>query len=145
MNEILLKTCDRSLTDQRTAFLIIADIVARKMNVRNETVLQSLSTREKIANTALVKGVAIPHIILDRNFSPWLLICKSNTLISDWNCLDNSKVNKLICLIVPQVVKKSNSGFREIIAIMNKLADDTVIAEINAAENAAEIAQILKR
>ena len=145
MNEILLKTCDRSLTDQRTAFLIIADIVARKMNVRNETVLQSLSTREKIANTALVKGVAIPHIILDRNFSHWLLICKSNTLISDWNCLDNSKVNKLICLIVPQVVKKSSSGFREIIAIMNKLADDTVIAEINAAENAAEIAQILKR
>ena len=48
MNEILLKTCDRSLTDQKTAFLIIADIVARKMNVRNETVLQSLSTREKI-------------------------------------------------------------------------------------------------
>ena len=66
-------------------------------------------------------------------------------MISDWNCLDNSKVNKLICLIVPQVVKKSSSGFREIIAIMNKLADDTVIAEINAAENAAEIAQILKR
>ena len=145
MNEILLKTCDRSLTDQRTAFLIIADIVARKMNVRNETVLQSLSTREKIANTALVKGVAIPHIILDRNFSPWLLIFKSNTLISDWNCLDNSKVNKLICLIVPRVVKKSSSGFREIIDIMNKLADDTVITKINEAENAAEIAQILKR
>ena len=145
MTEILLKTCDRNLTDQRIAFQVIAGIVARKMNVRKETVLQSLSTREKIANTALVKGVAIPHIILDRNFSPWLLIFKSNTLISDWNCLDNSKVNKLICLIVPRVVKKSSSGFREIIDIMNKLADDTVITKINEAENAAEIAQILKR
>ncbi|WP_294602929.1 PTS sugar transporter subunit IIA [uncultured Lactobacillus sp.] len=145
MTEILLKTCDRDLTNQRIAFQVIAGIVACKMNVRKETVLQSLSTREKIANTALVKGVAIPHIILDRNFSPWLLIFKSNTLISDWNCLDNSKVNKLICLIVPRVVKKSSSGFREIIAIMNKLADDTVITKINEAENAAEIAQILKR
>ena len=120
-------------------------MVSRKMNVSKVAVFKSLLTREKAANTALVKGVAIPHIILNYNFSPWLLISKSNTLISDWDCLDNSKVNKLICLVVPQVVKKSSISFKGVIDIMTKLADDAVIKEINKAKNAAEIVQILKR
>ena len=145
MNEILLESFDMNVTNQNEAFQIIATMVGRKMNVSKVAVFKSLLTREKAANTALVKGVAIPHIILNYNFSPWLLISKSNTLISDWDCLDNSKVNKLICLVVPQVVKKSSISFKGVIDIMTKLADDTVIKEINKAKNAAEIAQILKR
>lgn len=145
MNEILLESFDMNVTNQNEAFQIIATMVSRKMNVSKVAVFKSLLTREKAANTALVKGVAIPHIILNYNFSPWLLISKSNTLISDWDCLDNSKVNKLICLVVPQVVKKSSISFKGVIDIMTKLADDTVIKEINKAKNAAEIVQILKR
>jgi len=145
MNEILLESFDMNVTNQNEAFQIIATMVGRKMNVSKVAVFKSLLTREKAANTALVKGVAIPHIILNYNFSPWLLISKSNTLISDWDCLDNSKVNKLICLVVPQVVKKSSISFKGVIDIMTKLADDTVIKEINKAKNAAEIVQILKR
>ena len=139
MNEILLESFDMNVTNQNEAFQIIATMVGRKMNVSKVAVFKSLLTREKAANTALVKGVAIPHIILNYNFSPWLLISKSNTLISDWDCLDNSKVNKLICLVVPQVVKKSSISFKGVIDIMTKLADDTVIKEINKAKNAAEI------
>lgn len=145
MNEILLESFDMNVTNQNEAFQIIATMVGRKMNVSKVAVFKSLLTREKAANTALVKGVAIPHIILNYNFSPWLLISKSNTLISDWDCLDNSKVNKLICLVVPQVVKKSSISFKGVIDIMTKLADDAVIKEINKAKNAAEIVQILKR
>ena len=145
MNEILLESFDMNVTNQNEAFQIIATIIGRKMNVSKVAVFKSLLTREKAANTALVKGVAIPHIILNYNFSPWLLISKSNTLISDWDCLDNSKVNKLICLVVPQVVKKSSISFKGVIDIMTKLADDAVIKEINKAKNAAEIVQILKR
>ncbi|MBH9985710.1 PTS sugar transporter subunit IIA [Lactobacillus sp. M0390] len=145
MNEILLESFDMNVTNQNEAFQIIATMVSRKMNVSKVAVFKSLLTREKAANTALVKGVAIPHIILNYNFSPWLLISKSNTLISDWDCLDNSKVNKLICLVVPQVVKKSSISFKGVIDIMTKLADDAVIKEINKAKNAAEIVQILKR
>ena len=144
MNEILLESFDMNVTNQNEAFQIIATMVSRKMNVSKVAVFKSLLTREKAANTALVKGVAIPHIILNYNFSPWLLISKSNTLISDWDCLDNSKVNKLICLVVPQVVKKSSISFKGVIDIMTKLADDAVIKEINKAKNAAEIVQILK-
>lgn len=145
MNEILLESFDMNVTNQNEAFQIIATMVGRKMNVSKVAVFKSLLTREKAANTALVKGVAIPHIILNYNFSPWLLISKSNTLISDWDCLDNSKVNKLICLVVPQVVKKSSISFKGVIDIMTKLADDAVIKELNKAKNAAEIVQILKR
>ena len=145
MNEILLDSCDFDVTDQKTAFQIIADIVASKMDVSKITVLKSLSTREKIANTALVKGIAIPHIILESDFTPWLLILKSKTLIADWDCLDDSKVNTLICLVVPKIIKKSNKSFKKIIQIIDKLANDTVIAKINKAESATEIVQILKR
>ena len=145
MNEILLESYDFDVTDQKAAFQIIADIVAPKMEVSKVTVLKSLSTREKIANTALVKGIAIPHIILESDFTPWLLILKSKTLIVDWDCLDDSKVNTLICLVVPRIIKKSNKSFKKIIQIIDKLADDNVIAEINKAESAAEIVQILKR
>ena len=145
MNEVLLKSCDIDVTDQKAAFQIIAGIVASKMDVSKVTVLKSLSTREKIANTALVKGIAIPHIILESDFTPWLLILKSKTLIVDWDCLDDSKVNTLICLIVPRIIKKFNKSFKEIIQIINKLADENVISEINKAESATEIVQILKR
>lgn len=145
MNEVLLESYDFDVTDQKAAFQIIAGIVASKMDVSKVTVLKSLSTREKIANTALVKGIAIPHIILESDFTPWLLIIKSQTLVTDWNCLDDSKVNTLICLIVPRIIKKSNKSFKKIIQIIDKLADDNVIAEINKAESATEIVQILKR
>ena len=145
MNEVLLKSCDIDVTDQKAAFQIIAGIVASKMDVSKVTVLKSLSTREKIANTALVKGIAIPHIILESDFTPWLLILKSKTLIADWDCLDDSKVNTLICLVVPKIIKKSNKSFKKIIQIIDKLANDNVIAEINKAESATEIVQILKR
>lgn len=145
MNEILLESYDIDVTDQKAAFQIIADIVAPKMEVSKVTVLKSLLTREKAANTALVKGIAIPHIILELDFTPWLLIIKSQTLVTDWNCLDDSKVNTLICLIVPRIIKKSNKSFKKIIQIIDKLADDNVIAEINKAESATEIVQILKR
>ena len=106
MNEVLLKSCDIDVTDQKAAFQIIAGIVASKMDVSKITVLKSLSTREKIANTALVKGIAIPHIILESDFTPWLLILKSKTLIVDWDCLDDSKVNTLICLVVPKIINQ---------------------------------------
>ena len=145
MNEILLESYDFDVTDQKAAFQIIAGIVASKMDVSKVTVLKSLSTREKIANTALVKGIAIPHIILESDFTPWLLILKSKTLIVDWDCLDDSKVNTLICLVVPKIIKKSNKSFKKIIQIIDKLANDNVIAEINKAESATEIVQILKR
>ncbi len=145
MNEILLESCDFDVTDQKAAFQIVADIVASKMDVSKVTVLKSLSTREKIANTALVKGIAIPHVILESDFTPWLLILKSKTLIADWDCLDDSKVNTLICLVVPKIIKKSNKSFKKIIQIIDKLANDTVIAKINKAESATEIVQILKR
>ncbi|MBC6342920.1 hypothetical protein ERK18_07905 [Lactobacillus kimbladii] len=145
MNEILLESYDFDVTDQKAAFQIIAGIVASKMDVSKVTVLKSLSTREKIANTALVKGIAIPHIILESDFTPWLLILKSKTLIVDWDCLDESKVNTLICLVVPKIIKKSNKSFKKIIQIIDKLANDNVIAEINKAESATEIVQILKR
>ena len=145
MNEILLESYDFDVTDQKAAFQIIADIVAPKMEVSKVTVLKSLLTREKTANTALVKGIAIPHIILESDFTPWLLILKSKTLIADWDCLDDSKVNTLICLVVPKIIKKSNKSFKKIIQIIDKLANDNVIAEINKAESATEIVQILKR
>ncbi len=145
MNEILLDSCDFDVTDQKAAFQIIADIVASKIDVSKVTVLRSLSTREKTANTALIKGIAIPHVILESDFTPWLLILKSKTLIADWDCLDDSKVNTLICLVVPKIIKKSNKSFKKIIQIIDKLANDNVIAEINKAESATEIVQILKR
>ena len=145
MNEILLDSCDFDVTDQKAAFQIIADIVASKIDVSKVTVLRSLSTREKTANTALIKGIAIPHVILESDFTPWLLILKSKTLIADWDCLDDSKVNTLICLVVPKIIKKSNKSFKKIIQIIDKLANDSVIAKINKAESATEIVQILKR
>ena len=145
MNEILLESYDFDVTDQKAAFQIIVDIVASKMDVSKVTVLRSLSTREKTANTALIKGIAIPHVILESDFTPWLLILKSKTLIADWDCLDDSKVNTLICLVVPKIIKKTNKSFKKIIQIIDKLANDSVIAKINKAESATEIVQILKR
>jgi mannitol/fructose-specific phosphotransferase system IIA component (Ntr-type) len=145
VNAVLFKGEDGSVTSQKNAFKEIATTVSKIMKIDLNEVIDSLESREKANNTALVQGLAIPHIILKENFSPWLYVFTSNKCIVDWHCLDDSKVKILICLIVPQKVNQHDDNFKKIRHVINQLAEDDVVSRISKTETAQQVINILER
>lgn len=143
--ENLFKGQDGSAISKKIAFKEVSTTVSKIMKVDLRTVIESLENREIISNTALVQGIAIPHIILPKSFLPWLLIFRSSKYISDWKCLDDSKVRVLICLVVPQELGQKDENFKEVRRIINKLAEDDIVSRISKAENAKQVIDILRR
>lgn len=145
VNETLFKGQDSSVISKKSAFREVSTTVSKIMKIDLRIVIESLANREIISNTALVQGIAIPHIILPKSFSPWLFIFRSSKNISDWKCLDDSKVRVLICLVVPQELSQKDKNFKEVRRIINKLAEDDVVSRISKAETAKQVIDILRR
>lgn len=144
MSATLFKGVDGSVISQKSAFKEVAINVSRIMKIDSKNVIDSLERREKANNTALVQGLAIPHIILKKNFSPWFYVFKSNKCIADWYCLDDSKVKILICIVVPKKVNQQEDNFKEIKHVINKLAEDDVVSRISKTKTVKQIIDILE-
>ncbi|RMC39178.1 MULTISPECIES: PTS sugar transporter subunit IIA [unclassified Lactobacillus] len=141
----LFKGKDDSITNQKSTFQEIATSIAKIMKIDSDEVLASLESREKVNNTALVQGLALPHIILKENFSPWLYVFTSDKCIADWDCLDDSKVKILICLVIPQKVNQQDDNFKKIRHVISKLAEDDIVSQISKAKTAKQVINILEK
>ncbi|WP_270262735.1 PTS sugar transporter subunit IIA [Lactobacillus panisapium] len=144
MNASLFRYDNGSVISQKSAFKEVANNVSKIMKIDSKRVIDSIENREKTNSTALIEGLAIPHIILKGNFSPWLYIFKSDKDIADWNCLDDSKVSILICLIVPQPVNQQDDNFKKMHLVINKLAEDDIVSQISKTETARQVVDILR-
>ncbi|MCX8721536.1 MULTISPECIES: PTS sugar transporter subunit IIA [unclassified Lactobacillus] len=144
MSATLFKGADSSVISQKSAFKEVAINISRIMKIDSKNVIDSLERREKANNTALIQGLAIPHIILEKNFSPWLYVFKSNKCIADWHCLDDSKVTVLICLVVPKKINQQDGNFKKIMYVINKLAEEDVVSQISKTKTAKQIINILE-
>lgn len=143
MRADLFKSQKISVTDKKTAFTKMASVVAQIMQTSKQEVLASMVERERAADTALVAGLAIPHVILEQRFSPWFCIFKSDKNIDDWNCLDDTKVTTLICLVAPNNVTTDDENLIQIQQVINELAEDKVVLQISKAKTAKQIIDIL--
>lgn len=144
MSATLFKGVDGSVISQKSAFKEVAINVSRIMKIDSKNVIDSLERREKANNTALVQGLAIPHIILKKNFAPWFYVFKSNKCIADWYCLDDSKVKILICIVVPKKVNQQEDNFKKIRHVINKLAEEDVVSRISKTETVKQVIDILE-
>lgn len=142
-NAILFKGEDGSACSQNSAFQKIASSVAKEMSISSKDVLASLTRREQANNTALVQGLAIPHIILKQHFSPWFFVFRSDNCLADWNCLDDSKVKLLICIVAPKMINQQDDNFRKIRQVINQLAEEKIVLQISKARTASQVIDIL--
>lgn len=117
--------------------------MADHLKIDPNEVLLSLCQREEAADTALVKNIAIPHIVLDKYISPQLFIFRSKNYLADWNCLDGSKVKVFICLVFLEKVEVHDQSFKKIRQIINLLADEQIDKQISEAKSANQIIKIL--
>lgn len=140
-----IKGFDLNVPTKLQAFKKISEKVAAQLSCDPHEVYESMCNREKLADTALIEGIAVPHIILDSFFSPQLLIFELKNNLSDWQCLDESHVKSLICLLCPKNVDADDPNFSKIKQFFIKLADEQIDQEIAKAKTAQEIINILSR
>lgn len=126
------------------AFLLMSYEIARQIKTSKRQILESMQKRESLADTALIDGIALPHVVLKKEFSPQLFIFKSDRYLQDWNCLDQSKVKNMICLVFPEKISSANQNYQVIRKVINRLANEEIDYQISQAKSSTEIIKILR-
>ena len=63
--------------NKQEALQQLAHAAATTLNLDEIEVKATLMTREALADTALISGIAIPHIIIDKEFTPRICVASS--------------------------------------------------------------------
>lgn len=108
----------------------LANFLAQTSSERSDVIFENLLEREQVADTALEKGVALPHFVHEKNKEARILVATLEKSIPDWSCLDGSKVSLLICLVLPKEYTKQTPGIDQVIMVMKYLADSDLIASL---------------
>lgn len=121
----------------------LAEKISKKYSTNKNEVLHSLMEREMICNTRLEKGIATPHIILSSKIPAKIIITKLNKQVDDWICLDNTKVDLLVCLICSKD-NVSQEELKRMKKIYSLLGDELFIEKITKINNENEIVKIFR-
>lgn len=120
----------------------VSQIVERKLGILHQEVEASLLGREQDGDTAIIDGIAIPHIIVTSSECRALIV-KLEKPITDWKDLNGKPITLLICPITDNFLSKNVSGSYLIKKLFVSLADDKLLASISKAESASVVKQKL--
>jgi mannitol/fructose-specific phosphotransferase system IIA component (Ntr-type) len=107
-----------------------------------EVILQALREREEKTSTGIGHGVAIPHAFSDRTSSVIAVFGRSREGI-DFDAIDNGPVHFIVLFIVPRA--QYHLHLRTLAAIAKLLNNGEVRAQLEAAQDSAEILEVLAR
>jgi PTS system nitrogen regulatory IIA component len=119
----------------------VSAIKERKLISDETLILDELLKRESLGSTALEKGIAIPHALIDKIKEPFLALAVVKGGI-DFGAADEKPTFVLILLLG----NKSNPGVQlKILAHVCRLVKETdVIEKLKKIENPAEICVLLE-
>lgn len=144
MKNLRIESFDLSSTySKNEVFEVIAEQVGLKTSTEKSIILNSLHQRENLADTALIKGVAIPHIVIDTNKKPQLFIFKLLNPIQDWICLDGTYVDTLISIFCPKNVNGYKKEIIELKKLFITLSNEDIEDKISRTSTSQEIIAIL--
>lgn len=129
--------------NKQEALQQLAHAAATTLNLDEIEVKATLMTREALADTALISGIAIPHIIIDKEFTPRICVVLLASPLEDWDCLDGTKVHLLLAFAVPQRTLVHQQEIREISEMITQLADEQFCWRVSQAQTVAEVSAIL--
>lgn len=104
-----------------------------------ETFYQQLCLREKESTTGFGKGIAIPHARHTCVKNAGIIVARNNSEL-EWNSIDGSKVNVLICLIAPD--DKNDFHLKMLSKLARKLIYDDFINILKTADTEELIKEI---
>ena len=112
-------------TSKKMVFDKICHEAFKKYNIDKSLLLNNLIKREKIGTTSIGNGIAIPHVQSKQIIKPSCIVAiLSNEL--DFDSIDNSPVDLVVFLILPEVDKSENL---QILAQISRLLRNVEITD----------------
>ena len=112
-------------TSKKMVFDKICNEAFRKYNIDKSLLLNNLIKRERIGTTSIGNGIAIPHVQSKQIIKPSCIVAiLSNEL--DFDSIDNSPVDLVVFLILPEVDKSENL---QILAQVSRLLRNVEITD----------------
>ena len=110
---------------KKNVFDKICSKAFKKYNIDKSLLLNNLIKREKIGTTSIGNGIAIPHVQSKQITKPSCIVAiLSNEL--DFDSIDNSPVDLVVFLILPEVDKSENL---QILAQVSRLLRNVEITD----------------
>lgn len=133
---------DQDLKSKEDVFDFLSNkVVEMGLADDEQAVVDAFKDRESQASTGMQNGIAIPHALTSSVNKPAVLYIKLKDSIDDWKTFDDTKVNKVIAMLVPE------NGEQEHLKILAKFAeslvDDEVINKLDNAKSVKEVYEIL--
>lgn len=123
---------------------MIGRIIAEQVNIENFDDIEcfeNLIAREKLGNTAIGNGVAMPRARLPQGDKPIALFLQLETPI-DYDAPDRREVDLIFAVMIPEILCAS---YTKILAeLADKLTEKSLCKQLRAAKSAVEIWQIFE-
>ena len=125
---------------QKNALEVISNKMAELTSTNKDEIFQKLYEREKLGTTAFGNGIAIPHARIEGIQNAKIIMLKLTEAI-DFNSIDNSKVDIVMSLFVPN---DNNKMHVELLSNIASLLDNQVLREkIRTANTASDVMMII--
>ncbi|MCQ8264924.1 PTS sugar transporter subunit IIA [Streptococcus suis] len=121
----------------------IALFLSQILEADTNAVLESIIQREQIQNTGLEKSIAVPHAFIPNISQAYLAVVSFDNPIPDWICVDNSYVERVLCLVLPLSYTKDTANITLLTKVFQCLSDESVMSEIQSQQDSQKIVEIL--
>ncbi|MGC6341634.1 PTS IIA-like nitrogen regulatory protein PtsN [Bisgaard Taxon 45] len=130
-------------SSKKRLFEIITQVIADQIQLENAEQLcfECLLSREKIGNSGLGNGIAMPKARIPEGNQPLAVFIHLDSPV-DYESADHRDVDLILAILVPE--KLCESYISELPKIAEKFSDKTLCKQLRNAQNADEIWQIFK-
>ena len=135
----IIMNCDSK--SQKNALEVISKKMSMLTSANEDEIFAKLYEREKLGTTAFGNGIAIPHARVEGIQDAKIIILKLDEAIG-FNSIDNSKVDIIISLLVPN---DKNDIHVELLSYIASLLDNKIFREkIRSAKTVDDIMMVIK-
>jgi PTS system nitrogen regulatory IIA component len=113
---------------------------ARYVSIGSEAILDALQAREALGSTGVGQGIAIPHARV-AGLQRFLGLFAQLEHPINFDAIDGQPVDLVFLLLIPDQAR--NEHLSALASISRRLRDPSVAAYLRAAENRAELYEIL--
>jgi len=131
------------ISSKKRLLEVISEALAREdtgLNARE--IFESLCARERLGSTGLGKGVAIPHGRVNGSSRVQAVFIRLAKPLA-FDAADGKPVDLLFALAVPEHC--TTDHLKLLAEIAERFSDDELLAQLRAADDAAELVQLLSR
>jgi PTS system nitrogen regulatory IIA component len=141
MDIVQLLTADRVIYGLRAAdkTQLLQELARRAseyVKIPQKTILEGLSTREKLGSTGLGQGFALPHARIEGLEAMFGMFVKLSRPIA-FDAIDDKPVDFVFLLLIPS--EKESDHVAALAAISRRIRDPECAARLRKVENAAAL------